>query len=114
MALRESKKGHKQTIDKIVERGRKKYPMIWDAKPAKRATALTVRPENNMWQSTGIVDPYIRIQAVGVRGARNIPIVQYPDLSKAEKWQVLSSLRFLSTKGWTKTPAEFLDAKKKL
>ncbi|OGR52501.1 MAG: hypothetical protein A3I11_07705 [Elusimicrobia bacterium RIFCSPLOWO2_02_FULL_39_32] len=114
MALRESKKGHKQTIDQIVERGRKKYPMIWDAKPAKRATALTVRPENNMWQSTGIVDPYIRIQAVGVRGARNIPIVQYPDLSKAEKWQVLSSLRFLSTKGWTKTPAEFLDAKKKL
>ncbi|MBI2119300.1 MAG: UTP--glucose-1-phosphate uridylyltransferase [Elusimicrobia bacterium] len=113
-ALQQSKKGHKQLIDQIVERGRKKYPMIWDAKVAKRMNALTVRPENNMWQSTGIVEPHIRIQAVGVRGARNIPIVQYPHLSKPEKWQVLSSLRFLSTKGWTKTPAEFLDAKKKL
>lgn len=113
-ALAESKKGNKESIERIVERGRRKYPVIWDAKPAKKITALSIKPENNMWQSTGIVEPQIRIKAVGVRGARNIPINQYPNLSQEDKWKILASLRFLSTKGWTKTPDQFLEAKQKL
>jgi hypothetical protein len=51
---------------------------------------------------------------IGVRGARNVPINEYFRMSDAEKRQVLEKLRFLSTKNWTKSPAEVEKARAEL
>ncbi len=95
----------------IAERGRRKFPRILDAKPAKSGNAVVVKAETNMWQSTGVAGPDMKIAAVGVKGVRNLPIEEYLKLSWEERIPHLAGMRFLSTKNWTKSPAEVDEAR---
>jgi hypothetical protein len=87
-------------LQAIADRGRSRFPSILDPKPAKGIKAIAVKRETNMWQSTGLASPDIKIKAVGVRGARNVPIEEYKNMPFDEKKAILAQLRFLSTKQW--------------
>jgi hypothetical protein len=67
-----------------------------------------------MWQSSGVAGTDKKILAVGVKGARNVPIEDYKKMSWPDRVKVLASLRFLGAKQWTKTPAEFQKAREEL
>ena len=95
----------------IAERGRQKFPKILDAKPAKNIAGVAVKPETNMWQSTGVVSPEMKIKALGVGNARTFPVNDYDSMSKEEKRQSLANLRFLATKQWDRTPSEIDEIK---
>ncbi len=106
--IEELRRANPEEREAIAERGRRKFPRIFDAKPAKSLNAA-IKGETNMWQSSGVVSPEMKIAAVGVRGARNFPIEEYYAMTPEQKTAELAKLRFLSTKNWTKTA---LDVKK--
>ncbi|MCR4337277.1 MAG: UTP--glucose-1-phosphate uridylyltransferase, partial [Candidatus Omnitrophica bacterium] len=91
----------------IAERGRRKFPQLIDPKPAKAQDAVAVKVETNMWTSTGVVDQNeAKVEAVGVRGARNFAINNYiANMTPAQKTVALEALRFLATKQWDVAPA---------
>jgi len=90
----------------IAARGREKFPKLLDPKPAKDGKGATTKTETNLWQSTNVTSPDIKIGAAGVQSARNFPIDSYDSLSPEEQQEVLASLRFLATKQWDRTEAE--------
>lgn len=112
--IQELRKASREERELIANRGRKKFPSLVDPKPAKEQNAAAVKVETNMWQSTGVVGPEMKIAAVGVRGARNFPITQYAQMTPKQKEAELAKLRFLSTKQWTKTEKEVQDAREQM
>src|SRR6185503_14342883 len=99
----------------IADRGRQKFPKLVDAKPAKGQPAAAVKVETNLWQSSGIVSSEMKIEAVGVRSARNFNINDYLSrMSEQQRSQELANLRFLATKQWDLLPEEISKARKAL
>lgn len=90
----------------IADRGRKRFPAILDAKPAKKSKAVAVKCETNLWQSTGLTGPDVRVSPIGVLGAMNVDVAQYKALDEKGRFAVLEKLRFLSTKNWDKSNEE--------
>ncbi|MBV9674685.1 MAG: UTP--glucose-1-phosphate uridylyltransferase [Acidobacteriaceae bacterium] len=84
----------------IVERGRSKFPVLIDPKPAKTQRGVAAKPEGNLWQATLIAGPEARIGAVGVQSIRSIDQAAYQSASPAEKRASLRGLRMLATKQW--------------
>jgi hypothetical protein len=84
----------------IIERGRSKFPVLIDPKPAKTQRGIAAKPEGNLWQSTLIAGPEARIGAVGVQSIRNIDQAAYQSASPEEKRASLRGLRMLATKQW--------------
>ncbi|PIW63553.1 MAG: hypothetical protein COW12_10130, partial [Candidatus Omnitrophica bacterium CG12_big_fil_rev_8_21_14_0_65_45_16] len=102
--IKELREADQQGREAIAERGRRRFPSLLDTKPAKGTAAAVVKRETNMWQSTGVVPADIRIQAVGVRGAKNVPIEDYLQRSFTDRISDLEGLRFMATKQWTVSP----------
>lgn len=90
----------------LADRGRKRFPAILDAKPAKKSKAVAVKCETNLWQSTALADSTVKVSPVGVLGAMNLDLARYQTLDEAGRFAELQKLRFLSTKNWDKSPAE--------
>jgi hypothetical protein len=84
----------------IVERGRSKFPVLIDPKPAKTQRGMAAKPEGNLWQATLIAGPEARIGAVGVQSVSNIDQTAYQSASSSEKRASLRGLRMLATKQW--------------
>jgi hypothetical protein len=105
---------NKEALEAIAERGRAKFPKLLDPKLAKNEPGVTVKIETNMWQSTGVAPKAMKVEAVGVRGARNFRINEYASMGQPERLKELAYLRFLATKQWTVTPEAREEAKKKL
>jgi hypothetical protein len=84
----------------IVERGRSKFPVLIDPKPAKTQRGIAAKPEGNLWQATLIAGPEARIGAVGVQSIRSIDQDAYQSASSTEKRTSLRGLRMLATKQW--------------
>ncbi len=108
------KNNDKEALEAIAERGRVKFPKLLDPKPAKNGPGAIVKIETNMWQSTGVAPKEMKIESVGVRGARNFRINEYPSMSPQEQLTELANLRFLATKQWTIAPELRAQAKTKL
>jgi phosphomannomutase len=106
--------GNKDALQAIAERGRSKFPKLLDPKPAKNEAGATVKIETNMWQSTGVAATNMNIQSIGVRGARNFNINDYPTMSSEQQRTELANLRFLATKQWSVDPKVRAEAKEKL
>lgn len=102
------------TADQVLEiaaRGRAKFSTLLDVKPSKMGKYLTVKVETNMWQSTGVVSSAMNVDAVGVYGARNLPIDEFPGMTSDQIEDWLGKLRFLSAKQWNVSEADFQKAK---
>lgn len=112
--LRELRGANAAQRKAIAERGRGRFPCIFDVKPSKSGIGATVKRETNLWQSTGLVSPDLKVSAVGVRSARNISMRDYQKMSPEKKKETLASLRFLSTKQWTLPPETVEAARKKM
>lgn len=88
-------------LEAIAERGRRKFPMLVDPKPARDPKILSlVKIETNMWQSTGVVPKETKIKAVGVSGIAGIKREDYLNLSSEEQDERMSHVRMLATKQW--------------
>ncbi len=105
---------NREALETIAERGRGKFPKLLDPKPAKNGPGATVKIETNLWQSTGVVPADMHVQAIGVRGARNFDINDYPAMTPEEKTGELAKLRFLATKQWNISAEDRAKAKKNL
>jgi len=103
-----------EALEAIAERGRAKFPKLIDPKLAKNEPGATIKIETNMWQSTGVAPIEMKIESVGVRGARNFNINEYPSMNQQEQQTELANLRFLATKQWTIDPKSRTEAKTKL
>jgi hypothetical protein len=88
----------------IADRGRGRFPVLVDPKPAKSSSAVAVKIETNMWQSTQVAaEAGATIGAVGVKSVLNI--------SEKSSDAEFRGLRFLATKQWT-GPVESYESNK--
>jgi len=87
----------------IAERGRGKFPVLIDPKPAEKGM-VTARPETNFWQGTSVVAEGIKVQAVGVNSLNNIR-AEFEEADRLgdeeKKIELVRHLRMLATKRWT-------------
>ena len=108
--IQELKSANTKELEEIAQRGRKNFPVLMDPKPAKTSKAIAMKVETNMWQSTGIVGPQIKIKAVGVDGIFNIKD-EFEKSGPEKKAQFVKNLRFLATKQW-EGPSESYESNK--
>jgi hypothetical protein len=112
--IKELKKADENGRQAIAERGRRRFPSILDAKPARTPPAVAVKKETNLWQSTGLVGPERQVLAIGVRGAMNLDWEAYRHMDRDRKFGELAKMRFLSTKNWTKSGPEIAQTRESL
>lgn len=107
--IKELKSADQNQLDEIASFGRKKFPVLMDPKPAKTSKAIAMKVETNMWQSTGIVSPKVKVKAVGVEGIYNVKdqFEAHPE----KRADIVKKLRFLATKQW-EGPSESYEANK--
>lgn len=109
--INELRQANDDDLLKIAARGRKKFPVLMDPKPAKTSKAIAMKVETNMWQSTGVVSPSLNVRAVGVQGIFNIKDKFDAATDDDVKNALVRDLRFLATKQWV-GPAESYEANK--
>jgi hypothetical protein len=113
-ATEKSKKGDALALKAIAERGREKFPVIWDEKPLEAVGAIGAKGETNMWMATFLQDPSVKMRAIGVGGPLDFPIEKLiqGQMTPEEENEALTRFRFLATKNWVKTPKDIADVKK--
>ncbi len=93
--------GDSEQLEKIAERGRRRFPTIIEAKPVaiKDHVVAAITPETNMWESTAITADEVEIQAFGVysetdagKGIERLPL--------AEQIERAYRVRFAPIKKW--------------
>ncbi|MBI4971065.1 MAG: UTP--glucose-1-phosphate uridylyltransferase, partial [Candidatus Omnitrophica bacterium] len=109
--VNELKSSSPEELEVIAARGRKKFPSLLDPKPAKNSPAIATKVETNMWQSTGVVSPAVKVEAVGVKGVFNVKDAFDQAATEQKKFEVAKQNRFLGTKQWT-GPAESYESNK--
>ncbi len=111
--IAELRAADQKQLEQIAQRGRSKFPVLMDPKPAKTSKAIAMKVETNMWQSTGIVSPEVKVKAIGVQGIFNIKdkFEALDPKDQAKREQLIKNLRFLATKQW-EGPAESYEANK--
>ncbi len=102
----------------IAAKGRASSPVMFDPKPSKAPgfeKALTTKAgETNHWQFTTVVPDNIKMDAVGVKGIRDLPLDKLLSLSPEEQKKALDKVRFFSAKQWDMTPEKREEARKAL
>jgi hypothetical protein len=109
--IAELRHANQEQLDQIALRGRKKFPVLMDPKPAKTSKAIAMKVETNLWQSTGIVSPEVKIKAIGVEGIFNIKDKFEALKDPKDRAELVKDLRFLATKQW-EGPSESYEANK--
>lgn len=87
----------------IADRGRGKFPVIIDPKPAKKPEnegLVAAKMETNQWQGTAQLEDGVHMQPVGVVGVTNI-MDEFPKSNDDHRKTLIRLLRFLSTKNWS-------------
>jgi hypothetical protein len=109
--LKELSTASPEEIENIIERGRAKFPVLIDPKPARTQKAVAAKPEANLWQSTLVAGAGARVRAVGVHSVRNLDPERYRTLPPEKRIEELRHLRMLATKQWT-GPVESYESNK--
>ena len=90
-----------QRLAEIADAGRRRFPVIMEAKPVKLrddSVVGAVIPETNMWESTGVVEG-ATIGAFGVPSEKTVG-EDFPSLSRKQRAKAARQVRFSPTKTW--------------
>lgn len=109
----ELRRASPQELLEIADRGRSKFPVLVDPKPAKSRGMVSAKMETNFWQGTSTVNGDVKIEAIGVNSVSDIEQdFDNPNAGKEYRIKLMRKLRMLATKRWT-GPVESYEVNKK-